>query len=172
MRVAIAFAFLLFFWKQLFAQTNNGDNRRCQTLQVNIPFESSEIIDPASLNIADSIKSDLRIEIISARSFVVRGPDKTEKIEVCFRVLPSSLSRRFKLNAIPRYDSTALFRVPKNSTDPLFSKREELFDLGDINHGGQISRGISIGNTQDLFVNSSLNLNLEGQISEDLNIRW
>src|SRR5690606_2971291 len=36
---------------------------------------------------------------------------------------------------------------------------------------GNLSRGISFGNSQNVFVNSSLNLQMEGQLTENLHIR-
>ena len=49
-------------------------------------------------------------------------------------------------------------------------KREELFAMPGIQKSGAITRGISIGNNQNGFVNSSLNLQLEGQISPQIRL--
>lgn len=48
---------------------------------------------------------------------------------------------------------------------------QELFDLGTLSKSGSISRGITIGNNQDLGVSSSLNLNLSGQLTPKIGIR-
>ncbi len=56
------------------------------------------------------------------------------------------------------------YTVKKRSVD-------ELFDLGTLNKSGSISRGIQVGNNQDLGVTSSLNLNLTGQITPQIGIR-
>ncbi|MDD3876189.1 MAG: hypothetical protein PHT69_06180 [Bacteroidales bacterium] len=46
----------------------------------------------------------------------------------------------------------------------------DIFGLGNISSSGSISRGISIGNQQDVVVSSTLNLQLSGQLSDDLYI--
>ncbi|MCF8255909.1 MAG: hypothetical protein K9J06_00020 [Flavobacteriales bacterium] len=56
------------------------------------------------------------------------------------------------------------YTVKKRSMD-------ELFDLGTLTKSGSISRGIQVGNNQDLGVTSSLNLNLTGQITPQIGIR-
>jgi hypothetical protein len=54
---------------------------------------------------------------------------------------------------------------------PAFDFREELFPSTNLYKSGSLTRGISFGNTQNVFVNSALNLQLEGAISDNLNIR-
>lgn len=49
--------------------------------------------------------------------------------------------------------------------DPLFSAQESK-----LNSSGSISRGIMIGNQQDVIFNSQLNLQLIGKLTDDLNI--
>src|SRR5690606_34916062 len=53
----------------------------------------------------------------------------------------------------------------------VFNFREEILPSNNLNKSGSLTRGISFGNSQDVFVNSSLNLQMEGQLSDGLNIR-
>jgi hypothetical protein len=149
----------------------DADNRRCRDISPDKIVSDTLIIAPESLSLKDSSLNNYKLEILSSKTFVLKGPASAKPVGICYRVLPANLQRKFKISSVGFYDSTALFRPSQPNKAPLISRREELFDMGDINQGGQISRGITVGNTQDLFVNSSLNLNLEGKISKDLNIR-
>lgn len=92
-------------------------------------------------------------------------------INLKYRVFPSLYSDRTfnkdptlikKVKNIP--PNPFSYQVPKGTA-------QELFDLGTLNKSGSISRGVTIGNNQDLGVSSSLNLNLSGQLTPKIGIR-
>ncbi len=51
-----------------------------------------------------------------------------------------------------------------------FSVKEQILNTPGISKTGNLSRGLSFGNTQNVFVNSALNLQLEGQLAENIHL--
>lgn len=92
-----------------------------------------------------------------------------DSITIFYRVLP------FKWNtAVQLRDSTEKKGVARKTFDPFrsdFNTRPEdpIFE-GGLSRTGSISRGISVGNNQDLSVNSSLNLQMNGNLTEQVKI--
>ena len=107
---------------------------------------------------------------LSTGKITFSAPATIDSIEVCFKVFPISFHQQYYHRSLQVYDSNAFFKDPVQEEDILF-QREELFAIEGLNKSGSISRGVSFGNNQDVFVNSTLNLNMEGKLTEDLNIR-
>ena len=85
-------------------------------------------------------------------------------MEASYRVFPSLYSEKtFNKDPSLIRDVQAVAQNPFSYTVAAGGSGQ-LFDLGSLSRSGSISRGITIGNNQDLGVSSSLNLNLSGQI--------
>ncbi|WP_223651556.1 hypothetical protein [Hymenobacter psoromatis] len=97
------------------------------------------------------------------------GAPRADSVLICYRVLPLPLLR-------------ARYRRPRGLMDTLdfrdrpmlrledFSQQEQILSTPGISKTGNLSRGISFGNTQNVFVNSALNLQLEGQLTENIHL--
>ncbi|MGD1960321.1 MAG: hypothetical protein ACFB2Y_15785 [Fulvivirga sp.] len=144
-------------------------NERCKWIST---FNSSFELDSLSVE-PESITTqvdDVIVKYDISKGKALVQTDRTyDSVLVCYKVLPVSFHQRYFHRSLALYDSGALFKDPPN--DPGILKREQLFDTPTINKSGSISRGISFGNNQDVFVNSTLNLNLDGKLTDDLNIR-
>ena len=94
---------------------------------------------------------------------------RPDSVLVCYRVLPVRL-------AAPR------FRRPRSQMDSMsfdsrpfmgyadLGRQEQILATPGINKTGSLTRGISFGNAQNVFVNSALNLQLEGKLTEKINL--
>jgi hypothetical protein len=97
------------------------------------------------------------------------GAARPDSVLLCYRVLPMSLG-------------LARYRRPRRLMDSLdfrdrpmlrledFSQKEQILNTPGISKTGNLSRGISFGNTQNVFVNSALNLQLEGQLTDNIRL--
>lgn len=101
----------------------------------------------------------------------VLEPDPPDSVKLKYRVLPmnfSSVRKRKDRERIGPKDDGAIdpytYRAERKnrSSDP--------FDFGELDKTGNISRGINFGNTQDLSVNSNLNLELSGPLSDEVSV--
>lgn len=92
-----------------------------------------------------------------------------KEIKLSYKILPISFTQSFehkKANIIENKDSIVMNPFLFEYT-PI---KDDIFYLNGLNKSGSISRGASFGNNQDLAVNSNLNLQLSGKISENVNI--
>lgn len=92
-----------------------------------------------------------------------------DTVQIRFRVLPTVLHGSFY-----NKDSTVTFNRNNALENPFMIssnlKREDIFGSSSLKKSGSISRGINVGNAQDLSVNSTMNIQLNGEISPNLNI--
>ncbi|MEQ9441067.1 MAG: hypothetical protein RIG62_18635 [Cyclobacteriaceae bacterium] len=98
----------------------------------------------------------------------------SEKLTICYRTLPFSLHQTHARRDFSVYDSTAMFqeiRYADRYATSATSSQETLINTPTLKKSGSLSRGISFGNRQDIFVNAALNLQLEGKLTDDLSIR-
>lgn len=146
----------------LISQCVSAQNLRCKTIPTNVPFLlDSALIEPGSIRLVESYVWNDSTNLIIVN-------DEKLTVEVCYRVLSSILTKPYQNRSISTYDDSRQLVdiIQRNPT----VEKQELFDFGGVEKYGAISRGVSFGNRQSLFVNSTLNLQMEGQIDENLNI--
>ncbi len=92
---------------------------------------------------------------------------RVDSVTASYRVFSFLLGKEFKNKNIDL--------ISKGGTSiPLYynpgSDQPEIFRVQGLSRNGSISRGITFGNNQDVFVNSSLNLQLAGKLSDNVEI--
>lgn len=170
----------LLFWVLLLGFfTSVKAQEKCRWVQSEV-FVNPTVPDSLSL-----LVETIRISDKNEKSYEFKYELSTNKLQVIFdnATKPDSLllcyrtfSLRFdqpiaRRTLLTDYDSTAQFKDNRMAELPAFDFREELFPTTNLYKSGSLTRGISFGNTQNVFVNSALNLQLEGDISENLKIR-
>lgn len=93
----------------------------------------------------------------------------TDSIKIKYQVLSIRLNPIFR-NKNPDIIGEKALGAENPFIYKVEEKRPEVFQFGGLNSSGSISRGIGIGNTQDLSVNSNLVLQLSGKLSDDIEI--
>ncbi len=147
--------------------------------------EASRFSTPTELDSLSAIENTIRIQDSTGKTYtfsfeltgntlqVLFGDSQVpDQIQICYETFPFRLDQAVaRRTLLSDYDSMARFKDAQMSELPAFDFREELFPSTDLYKSGSLTRGISFGNTQNVFVNSALNLQLEGAITDKLNIR-
>lgn len=127
-----------------------------------IIFLNDELLDKSWYEI-DYIKGILVIHHTKKEQLL------NKKISISYRVFPLSFTQSFQHKSNVVLENVGV--APKNQFQFEYEvKNEDVFYLNGLNKSGSISRGVGFGNNQDLSVNSNLNLQLGGKISEDISI--
>jgi len=142
--------------------------KRCRWITVSTDevVLDSMTVEPGSLQFSEPL--DYFYDVSTGKiSFSELSADS---VEVCYLFFPFSLHNRTYNRSLDEYDSSIIIDNHQKF-DGGYYQKEELFRTEEISKTGSISRGISFGNNQSVFVNSSLNLQMEGKLSDDVNIR-
>ena len=148
-------------------------------------FPVTQFQVPRELDSLSVLPETIRITDISGKTYSFQydlnqralqvlfdSEQKPDSIQVCYLTLSVSLDRAYsRRSLLVDYDSTAKFRDNRLAIKPAYDFNEELFPSTTLYKTGSLTRGISFGNAQNVFVNSALNLQLEGEIGENLKIR-
>jgi len=173
-RQLLSFILLFVLCSQIQAQRWN--NLRQQELQLNsdsIKLDSLSLV-PSSQILRDGegkLIPDSLYQIDHAKGLLI--PDKSLKgtqVQISYRVLPIDLSKEYyhkSLEDIEQSDPGKFdyFTIKEDN------RENELFSISGLNKNGSISRGVSFGNNQDLAVNSNLDLQLSGRITDEISIQ-
>ncbi|MBC5773761.1 hypothetical protein H8S95_06780 [Pontibacter sp. KCTC 32443] len=175
---------LFFICLPVLAQTPLS-NRRCQWLRVTtepIMLDSMTVL-PSTIEFFGPEKDQYQFDYNYSRNEFTftsfPAPDSVaidtlgtmqavpDSVLICYRILPLNLTKPAFRRDINKLDMSSF---NKGFYQEDITQREEIFRTPGLNKTGSISRGISFGNTQNVFVNSALNLQLDGKLTDEISI--
>jgi hypothetical protein len=128
---------------------------------------SFQIIDDKTISV-----NDYRIEgsnFIWQTGSLVRSMQDSLTIKVRFRVLPYDLNRWTSHFDSLLYQDGSLRVMEPMSFSP-FTSDQPLFSDRGIQYDGSFARGLSLGNRQDLVLNSNFDLRLNGSLGDGIEV--
>ena len=151
------------------AQKPSSSNLRKKWIPVRtgqVILDSCSII-PNTVNIPGIDTSWYNIDPFNSLLTWKKLPE-SDSVPVTYRIFPGKLNapaQRMKFDTVMgKFVVQPLEFRNKKETD------ETLFDFGNITYNGSFGRGLSFGNQQDVAVNSSLNLQLNGYLGDSIQI--
>ncbi|MCH8902835.1 MAG: hypothetical protein IIA45_02835 [Bacteroidetes bacterium] len=162
-------------------QTGGGENVRPKT---NLRYKAIPTnVDSVKLDSLTIIPGSLILEnkelseIISLDSYRLDSAGNTliwihkpnvDSVEATYRIFPYDFHATFFHRDINKLiDEEGKYFEPY--TD-FFDGNQPLTDFGNLSWNGSIARGISFGNSQDVVVNSQLNLQISGMLTDDIEV--
>lgn len=150
--------------KSLRSQVYYLDSNSIQLDSLAIAESSFSISNKFGLPIADSA-----YKINFKTATITPNYQFGDSVIISYRILQFDFNETFMLK-----DSTLLIIDSSVNVKPIrFSalpENRDLFGMGGLNKSGSISRGAYFGNNQNLSLNSNLNLQISGKISENIGI--
>lgn len=168
---------LSFFPFLLTAQVEQLSNLRVKNLEASTEFQilDSLTIVPNSLVLIDSINLDtIAAELYSFKNnkiaFLSNFENKAPiQLQAHYRVLPYNLNAPFA-----RIDSTQSVVKEKDRiigiTYNPYEEEERVLEFKGLDYNGSFARGLSFGNSQNLVLNSSFNLQMAGNLGDGLEV--
>ena len=166
--------FLLLSFTALFAQETKTHTTRTKYAVTDIIKIDSISLQKSSLKILDSndqllAKTTYQVDQITGKITIDNTKVLSDSITVLLTEYPEFLTKTYSIYENPQILDNAisgskLYQIPQEN-----SKKFIPFD--GLNTVGSISRGITIGNNQSAVVNSNLDLQITGKISEDVTLK-
>lgn len=131
--------------------------------------ESFEIYGPDSVELNEAFYS---LDAINAElDLLVPEYWHDEEIWGSYKVFPYHFGEPVFLKDTSLIYRPGLGEEEIHHTVPTRTRDESILDIEGISSSGNITRGISVGNRQDMVLNSSMNVQLAGMLSEQLHLR-
>ena len=113
-------------------------------------------------------KEDYFLDPVNAR-FFWKGAIPAEPVTAIYRVFAIDLLKKYRRRTADIIQPESDYLINPHTYRPQVGQ-ESVFGSTKLNKTGSISRGIGFGNNQDLTVNSTLSLQLNGQLTDNISV--
>ena len=166
--------FFIVFMLLPMAMVAQDPHTKCRKLSITrheIMLDSLTVI-PSSIEIREMPELSY-IYDPSTGFFYFNKMSRDDSVTVCYQTIPYQLHKTWSRKDVVEYNEQKIYSSTRTKQEEkkVLDQREELFPTDNLQKSGSLSRGISFGNAQNVVVNSALNLQLEGKLGENLNIR-
>ncbi len=151
----------------LCGQENDSIRRKFFTPDSMIVKIDTLSVVPQSFEIKDVSKYKYLFDPISATIFLIDSNLLHQKLTAEYKTLSKDYSKSVFHKSPPLLENPARQHVAPDIPVVSF---QDVFSDDRLYSNGSVSRGLSVGNNQDVVLNSSLNLQLSGKISDDVEI--
>ncbi len=169
-RLFIFFCFVCICSQSVLGQWNNLRKKKVVIGNESILLDSLTIYPLSfrvSLNGSPLSSEDYELNI-TEKTFKLRKPI-SDTLYIEYQVLPYDLGKTYQ-----KRDTSIIYRVQKGDREKFLitepNSYESIFGSSGLKKSGSISRGVSFGNNQNVSLNSSLNLELSGELAPNLKI--
>jgi hypothetical protein len=172
-KLFICLSFLLFTSVFVYTQSNGVKTKRF-TVSSDTLFLDSLTIIAGSVEVfwGDQIlpPEDYFVELSRGTLLLKRSDLKGQSLLINYRTFPFSLSQAYfhKSDALIRPNPGIVYNPFKYR--PGEGPPSNNMSLSGLDKSGSITRGVGFGNNSDVSVNSSMNLQVSGRLSDNLNV--
>ena len=118
------------------------------------------------LNVADSQYIFLPLE---AKLIWVSKP-LSDSVQVSYRRLPFSLFKAYQNKDSRRIESNFVITPYYYNATEADQQRKQFIDFGKVDYAGSFGRALSLGNNQDVVLNSQFNLQIDGDLGDSIRV--
>lgn len=162
--------FCLFISFLGYSQESNYRRKTVVSSSDTLTIDSLSIYPPSFLVFCQGVlipKENYFLDPVRAR-LLIKQPCAEEYV-IRYRVFPFDFSKEHL-----RYDTTMIYRNDLLNREIFMQSSNQtatdIFSSTNIKKSGSMSRGLTFGNSQDMGVNSTLNLELSGEIAPNLKL--
>ncbi|HRN57922.1 MAG TPA: hypothetical protein PLL71_15795, partial [Agriterribacter sp.] len=124
-------------------------------------------IVPGTFFIQGVDSSDYTLDIFNAWLLWKKRP-AADSVSLSYRVFPGKWNTVYQRM---RFDSISNnFLASPATIQDAGSLRNTIFDFGNLTYNGSFGRGLSFGNQQDVVLNSTLNLQMNGYLADSIQV--